>query len=416
MTQQQQITQGWGEGPSDRYEALAGRFRPLFTEIRAGAVERELQRRLPHAEIRRLAAAGLTAVRVPTEFGGAGASLPELFNLLTELGEADSNLAQSIRAHLGFVEVVLNSRRSAWRETWLRRLAAGELVGPGRGETGEVKQGALQTRLYQRDGQWYLDGRKFYSTGLLYADWADVGATGEDGKSYAVLVRRSAEGVQPIDDWNGFGQRLTASGTTVYRQVKVDASEIRPDEEKFPYSQAFFQLVHLATIAGIGRAVSGETAELVRERKRSFSNGNAERVRHDAQILEVVGRLRAAAYGAGAIVQHTARALERAWAASQSGDAAATEAARALADLEIAQSQSLVIELILQSSSHLFDALGASSTLAPNGLDRFWRNVRTLATHNPRIYKDRIAGDFAVNGTPAPAQWKIGLAADGDPQ
>ncbi|KAF1022045.1 MAG: Dibenzothiophene desulfurization enzyme C [Paracidovorax wautersii] len=256
MPAQQPITQGWGEGPSERYEALAQRFRPVFAEIRAGAVERELQRRLPHQEIRRLAAAGLTAVRVPTEFGGAGASLPELFNLLIELGEADSNVAQSIRAHLGFVEIVLNSSRSAWRETWLRRLAAGELVGPGRGETGEVQQGALQTRLYQRDGQWFLDGRKFYSTGLLYADWADVGATGEDGLSYAVVVRRSDEGVQPLDDWNGFGQRLTSSGTTHYRNVPVDPSEIRPDEERFPYSQAFFQLVHLATIAGIGRAIS----------------------------------------------------------------------------------------------------------------------------------------------------------------
>lgn len=403
------IKTGWGEDPTPRYDALARPFRPLFDEIRAGAIERELERILPGTEVRRLAEAGLTALRVPKEYGGGGASLPELFGVLAELGEADSNLVQSIRAHLGFVEVVLNSPRKAWREKWLRRIADGALIGPGRGETGEVRQGALDTRLSQRDGKWYLDGTKFYSTGLYYADWADVGTTGDDGKSYAVLVSARSEGVDIKDDWNGFGQRLTSSGTTVYKNVVVDADEIRLDEEKFPYSQAFFQLVHLATLTGIGRAASSETAAAVRGRARSFSNGNAARVKHDPQILEIVGRIRSAAYTSGAIVQLTARALERVWQAARTGDAAAVEDARAIADLEIAQSQSIVIDLILKASSEIFDALGASSTLASNGLDRFWRNARTLATHNPRVFKDRIAGDFAVNGVPAPGQWKIGV-------
>ena len=114
-------------------------------------------------------------------------------------------------------------------------------------------------------------------------------------------------------------------------------------------------------------------------------------------------------YSAGAIVQHNARAIERVWQAAQGGDAAALTQARAIADLEIAQAQGIVFRLVLDASTELFDALGASSTLAPLALDRFWRNVRTLATHNPSIYKTRIAGDFAVNGTSAPDQWAIGV-------
>ncbi len=42
------------------------------------------------------------------------------------------------------------------------------------------------------------------------------------------------------------------------------------------------------------------------------------------------------------------------------------------------------------------------------GLDRHWRNARTLSSHNPRIFKDRVVGDYAVNGTEPPFQWKIG--------
>lgn len=409
MTDNAQIEGGWGEGPSARYESLASRFRGIFDDIRGCAAEREVQRILPHDQMRTLARAGFTALRVPEEDGGSGATLPELFNLLIELGEADSNVAQSLRGHLGFVEQVLNAKPSSWRKRWLQRLAQGTLVGPGRSESGEVEQGKRSTQLLQQNGRWILRGTKFYSTGALYADWIDVGASGVNGESYVALVERNAPGVEPLDDWNGFGQRLTSSGTTHYRDVEVEPTQVRLDDERFAYYQSFYQLVHLANAAGIARAASRETAEAVRTRTRSFSNGNANLVRDDPQVLEVVGQLRAAAYSAGAIVQHNARAVERVWLAAQQGDAVALAQARATADLEVAQAQHIVFELVLNTSTHLFDALGASSTLAPLALDRFWRNVRTLANHNPRIYKTRIAGDFAVNGTPAPDQWGIGV-------
>jgi len=105
-----QIDSAWGAVPSARYEALAARFRPIFAQIREGAVERELERRLPLQELQWLKEAGFTTLRVPVEYGGAGASLPELFNLLIELAEADSNLVQSLRGHFGFGENLLNSR------------------------------------------------------------------------------------------------------------------------------------------------------------------------------------------------------------------------------------------------------------------------------------------------------------------
>ena len=410
MTQALQISSGWGEGPSPRYETLAQRFRGLFAKIRAGAIEREVQRELPRELVTALARSGFTALRVPESYGGGGATLPELFSLLIELGEADSNLTQAIRAHLGFVEHVLNSPRLEWRDAWLRRIGGGALVGPARSEAGETEQGRYSTVLSQRNGRWVLNGTKFYSTGSLYADWIDVGATGPDGVGHVALVPRAATGVEVVDDWNGFGQRLTASGTAHFRDVEVAADQVRLDTERFAYYQAFYQLVHLANAVGIGRALSDETAEAVRVRTRSFSHGNATLVRADPQILEVVGRLRAAAYGTGAIVLQNARAIERVWQTAQTGDAAAVQRAREIADLEIAQAQDLVFGLILKSSTQLFDALGASSTLVPQGLDRFWRNVRTLANHNPRPYKTRMAGDFAVNGTPAPDQWTIGVA------
>lgn len=407
-----QFESAWGTAPSANYEQLAERFRPLFARIREGAIERELQHQLPFEQIEWLKKSGFTALRVPQEFGGSGITLPELFNLLTELGEADSNLVQSIRGHLGFVENVLNSEDTQRRERWLPLLGRGEIVGPAWSEAGDVKQQEFTTRIQRTGNQWRLDGKKFYTTGSLYSDWIDVGLTDEKGETVAVTVSRTAPGVSVIDDWNGFGQTLTASGTAVFDNVLLGEDEIYT-ENKFRYAPAFYQLIHLATLAGIGRAQSGELASLVAARKRTYSIGNGPRVAQDPQILQVVGRVRGAAYASGAIVLKSAEALQRAFDARSQGDEQQEIQVNAIAELEVSQSLNVVTDLILNATTIVFDALGASATLRPLALDRFWRNARTLSSHNPRIYKDRIVGDFAVNGTLPPPQWRIGVADKG---
>lgn len=404
-----QINLGWGAGPSADYEQLAERFRPLFAHLREGAISRELERRLPLEELQLLKASGFTALRVPKAYGGGGITLPQLTNLLIELGEADSNLVQALRGHIGFTENLLNSADEERRKVWFERLVRGETVGPATGEVGASAQSHLSSRLYLDGEQWRIDGNKFYTTGCLYSDWIDVAVSDHEDKRLFVTVRADAEGVEIVDDWNGFGQRLTASGTTHVRGAAVDTRNITTAEDKFQYSPALYQIVHLANLAGIGRALTGEVAAAVAKRTRSFSNGNADRVAQDPQVLQVVGSLRAAAYSAGAIVLKTAEALERAYQARLAGDPVKLKQAVDIAELEIAQAQTIVSDLILDASTRMFDALSASATLRPLALDRFWRNARTLTSHNPRIYKDRIVGDYAVNGTPPPAQWKIGI-------
>ena len=67
-----------------------------------------------------------------------------------------------------------------------------------------------------------------------------------------------------FDDWDGFGQRLTGSGTTVFDDVEIhlDDVEIYPNGE-LPGTHlfAFYQLVHLATLSGIGRRAVADAVE-----------------------------------------------------------------------------------------------------------------------------------------------------------
>ncbi|HAI04778.1 MAG TPA: monooxygenase, partial [Pantoea sp.] len=171
------------------FVALQHRFRPVFDRIAAGAAAREADRVLLDEPIRWLKQARFGTLRIPVAEGGFGVSLPQLFELLTELAAADSNLPQALRAHFAFVEDRLNQPDSDDRRRWFSRFIDGELVGSGWSEIGAVKLGEVNTRVTPAEQGWRLSGEKFYSTGTLYADWIDVYARRSDnGRDVIALV------------------------------------------------------------------------------------------------------------------------------------------------------------------------------------------------------------------------------------
>lgn len=77
------------------------------------------------------------------------------------------------------------------------------------------------------------------------------------------------------------------------------------------------------------------------------------------------------------------------------------------AELESAQGQVVISNLVLDLTSQLFNALGASASSQVKQLDRFWRNARTVSSHNPLIYKEKVIGDWEVNRTDLPFVWQL---------
>ena len=67
-----------------------------------------------------------------------------------------------------------------------------------------------------------------------------------------------------------------------------------------------------------------------------------------------------------------------------------------------------ISDFVLRAATQFFNALSASATASSKSLDRHWRNARTVASHNPLIYKARIVGDWHINGTEPPYVWQIG--------
>lgn len=379
-----------------------------IARIRAGAVERERSRILPVEQLDWLREARFGALRLPVEAGGAGADLVDVTAALIDLAAADPHVAQALRGHLAFVEDRLWAPEGPGRDRWLARFAAGELVGNAVTEIGGVALGAVSTTLETIHEGYAITGTKYYTTGSIFADWIDANAMRPDGVEVAALVRRDHEGVTIRDDWDGFGQRLTGSGTTVFARAHVDASDVFPFSERFPYQTALYQLVLVAVLAGIAQEAERDAAHELRTRARVYSHGAAAESRRDPQLLEAIGRLSATTAATRAITLDAARAVDLA-ARARGADAATIAQRTREAELAVARAQVSVSELALRQATGLFDVLGASATSAARSLDRHWRNARTVASHNPVAFKARIVGDAVVNDTEPPYEWYVGV-------
>ncbi len=306
---------------------LLERFAPVLDRIAAGAVERERTRTLPHEPVRWLADSGFTAVTLPVEAGGSGAAPSDLFALLVRLGEADSNLPQLLRAHFSFVEELLLDPSVVRRAHWFDRIAAGDVFGNASHERSSAAVGRLSTHLVPNGDGWRLHGEKHYSTGTLFADWTTVTAETPDGHVVGVTVPVDASGVHVRDDWNGFGQRLTGSGTTRFDGVPVELWQLRAerDDRRTPLP-AFLQTVLLASLAGVGRATARDARRRLRAgRTRHYQHGAGPTAATDPLVQGVVGRIASDAVAAEALVLHAARAIDEAHEALVDGTADAAE-------------------------------------------------------------------------------------------
>ncbi|GAA1408384.1 hypothetical protein AUR04nite_31820 [Glutamicibacter uratoxydans] len=381
-----------GPGADEDYERLAAIFRPVFAQIAAGAKDRDRNRILPFEQVGLLNRERFGALRLPVADGGHGARLSDVFRLLIELSEADSHIGQLWRAHIAFVEDVLRLEDAELRAKWVARIAAGQIIGNAYTEKGGNALGSLNTKVSQVDGRWVVNGEKYYCTGTIFADWTTVAVAHPElpGRQIA-LVSTQHSGVKILDDWDGFGQGLTGTGSTVFQQVPVDS--FMPEDANDPEA-AIFQLVLMAVQAGIGRAALNDMRASVQARTRSFSTGTGVPVHREPQVLQLVGEVSAEIFAADAVVMGAVLEVESALADPYLN----AEERFAVCELAANRAQTIVQPLVISATSKLFDGLGASSTRSSCNMDRHWRNARTIATHNPAIYKARIVGDYEING------------------
>ncbi|MET3927886.1 acyl-CoA dehydrogenase [Devosia sp. 2618] len=382
----------------------------LLAEFAAASSRRDAERALPYEAVEQLKQSRFGAIRLPVELGGAGATLEESVGAILQLAIADSNIAHIWRNHFMLVErLTLHGVTNPVLRQLRDDVANGALIGLAGAEAVRTQAGGsiASGSKVVADGEGYrFSARKVYSTGSIFADWIVTYGELEDGTRVNIVVPRSREGITLIDDWDGMGQRLTGTGTTIFDNVAIAANEIVHPSDLKPHlnfmSSTIAQLVLTTVISGIAAAIARDATAVLRNRDRTFYYAPTELAKEDPILLTLLGQLEAEAFGVEAIVLSAARYLDRA-ALAIDGAEDALPAVEASA-LAAAKAKVVVDALAQRAGGALFDVAGASATLRSLNLDRHWRNLRTVASHNPASYKAFVVGNHVLNGVPVPAQ------------
>ncbi|MET7482208.1 SfnB family sulfur acquisition oxidoreductase [Streptomyces sp. NPDC005538] len=371
----------------------------LADEFRATASARDTERRLPRAELDRLSASGLLAVTVPVEHGGADVSARTLAEIFRLLGSADGSLAQIPQSHFAYVNVIRRQGTPDQRKFFFAELLAGRRFGNAQSEAGTQHVQDIRTRLTPRpDGSYELTGVKHYSTGALFADWIPVLARAEHDNLHVAYVPSDAEGVTIVDDWDGMGQRTTASGTVRLEAVAVPADRVLPHHLTFEGPQlhgAVAQLLHAAIDTGIAGGALAEAAEFVRTKSRPWFESGVETAAEDPLLIQRFGELALQVRASEALLIQAAAAVDAARAALNDDSAAEASVAVAAAKVHAAQTA-------VEVAGALFEVSGTRSALNSLNLHRHWRDARTHTLHDPARWKIQHIGRYVLNGTRPP--------------
>lgn len=375
----------------------------LAAEARVEAALRDRERKLPWREIERFTASGLGSIAIPREYGGPGVSFVTLAEVFRLISVADPALGQIPQNHFGILQLLQACASEAQKRRLYQSVLEGWRIGNAGPERGTKHTLDIQAQLL-RDGDGYrLSGEKFYSTGALFAHWVVAKARDDEGRVRLAFIRRGSPGLHVVDDWSGFGQRTTASGTVLLNQVQVAAEnviDIWTLAERPSIQGAASQLIQAAIDAGIARAALDDAIAFVRERSRPWIDAGVERASDDPYVIADVGRLQLDLHAAEALLRRAGQVLDAVNAAPIDAAAAAR------ASIAVAEAKVLTSEISLAASEKLFELAGSRATLAEFNLDRHWRNARTHTLHDPLRWKYHAIGTYHLNGAkPARHSW-----------
>ncbi|OBK73020.1 SfnB family sulfur acquisition oxidoreductase [Mycobacterium sp. 1164985.4] len=383
----------------------------LAAEFEAEASARDADRRLPHDQVQALKESGLLALTVPADYGGIDAPATVLAEVFRRIAHADPSLAQIPHSHFVFLQALRLQGTDTQKSYFYDRVRSGALLANAQSERGPHTIDVDTTTLVrQPSGDYLLSGRKFYSTGALFADWVLVRASLADGGEVptaqtpkaVAFVARDAEGLSVVDDWDGMGQRTTASGTVTLDDVAVPVEHVVPFSPIFSGPSVYgarAQLLHSAIDVGIA---TGALAAGVRqaERARPHFEANVAAAVEDPTLITVAGELAVTVRGAQALVNEAARVVDHAEA--HLSDETAAEASIAVAAAKVA-----AVRASLDASNVLFELGGTRSASASGNLSRYWRDARTHTLHDPTRWKVQHIGRYTLTGTPPPRHGQI---------
>ncbi len=355
---------------------------------------RDQTRTLPFAEIEQFSQKGLGGLRIPKQYGGAYVSNKTLARVFRILNKADSSIGQIPQNQISLLYLIDLMGTEAQKQFIFQEILAGKRLANGGPERHTKDSKTLNTILSIENGHYYLQGEKFYSTGSSFAHWLAIKAIHPEGHVVLVIVNREAQGVEVIDDWDGFGQRTTSSGSVRLNHVEIDPFLIF-DERLLTaaptYRGAYSQLLQVAIDVGIAEAAFEDTLATIKK-ARPIVDAQVEKASFEHYTLQEVGKLQIQLEAAILLLDEAAEYLDE---LDQLEGVTNEQAARA--SILVAEAKIYANDAALNISEKLLELGGSRSSLSQFNLDQHWRNARVHTLHDPVRWKLHALGDYYLN-------------------
>ncbi|SDY10393.1 SfnB family sulfur acquisition oxidoreductase [Acinetobacter kyonggiensis] len=369
----------------------------LAEQFKGNAVQRDAQRILPFQEIEVYSQSGLWAITVPKQYGGAEVSSLTVAKIIALMSGVDGSIGQIPQNHFYALEVLRNTGTEQQKQKLYAEVLKGARFGNALAEFKTKNATQKQTAITPTEHGFVVNGEKFYCTGSLFAHRIPTLVKDYENREFLAFIARESEGLELIDDWSGFGQRTTGSGTVKFNNVQVAAEDIIPFDSAF--SQAtlvgpFAQIMHAAIETGIARAAFEETLHRVRQ-ARPWIDSGVDQATADPLTLFELGRIVADVRASEVLLKQAARSIDAA-------KPQPTAANIAKASLDVAKVRAHSTETALKASSKLIELAGSRGSQREDGLDRFWRNARVHTLHDASRWKYYFIANHLLNGVLPP--------------
>ena len=368
-----------------------------------GRDQRDQNRQLPFAEVELFSQKGLGGIRIPQTFGGAFVSNKTLAQVFRIINKADSSVGQIPQNQIALLNMIDILGNEQQKQFIFNEILNGKRLANGGPERNTKDTKTLSTTLSIENGRYYVNGEKFYSTGSSFAHWLAIKAIHPEGYVVLTLVDATAQGVEVIDNWNGFGQRTTSSGTVKLQRVEVDPLLIFDERklvEDVNYRGAFSQLMQVAIDVGIAEAAFEDTLSAVKK-ARPIVDAQVEKASFEHYTLQEVGKSAVLLDAAILLLDEAAEYLDE---LDRLSIVSAEQAAKA--SILVAEAKVYANDAALQISEKLLELGGSRSSLSQHNLDQHWRNARVHTLHDPIRWKLHALGNYYLNNTfPARHAW-----------
>ncbi|MGO6818926.1 monooxygenase [Rhizobium leguminosarum] len=340
--------------------------RDLAAAFRQQASERDINRILPVAELDALSVSGLTAITVPPDHEGLDVSNALLAEIVAIIAEGDASIGEALESHFSALETLrIQAAEDLKASLFARALLGDRFAGAA------FTDGAELTA----EGPGYrLSGRTRQTPGILFADWIAAAATAPPSRPVTLYLARGEEGVQVVDDWDGFGQRTNGSATAIVGTLHVNADAISPAPSSgYSTGISLGLLLKAGVSLGIARAALSDLMIAIGDRSTS--------------VLPRIGER-------AIRIEMAAAALER--AGRKLDTAQVNPVGAAIADAHFSASAAAILagETALTTANALFELAGETSAGIGLNLDRHWRNARIHALSLPRDKLLHTVGEY----------------------